>query len=280
MNWSWNRMASVLRAGACASLVCVSTVRAGDVPAFDWTNLTEAQFKALHELRTDQLPAPLGETVRIGETDAYLSLPKDAKAPLPAVVVIHEWWGLNDHVRHFTDRLAGQGYAALAVDLYRGKVTTNSDSAYAAMKEVDPARSKATLQAALAFLKTDSRVKATRLGSIGWCFGGGWSLQTAILAPELSACVIYYGRLESDPAVLAPIQAEILGVFGTQDQAISMESVGAFEKALTTAKKKHTIRKYDAVHAFANPSNPKYDQKSAEDAWKHALELFARTLKK
>jgi len=134
-------------------------------------------------------------------------LPEGATAPLPAVIVIHEWWGLNDHVRHWADRLAADGYAALAVDLYGGKVATTPDEAMAAMKSVDEAKAKAKsmLAAAHRFLADDPRIDAKRRGVIGWCFGGAWSLQHAIAEADLDAAVIYYGRLSTEPAQLAKI---------------------------------------------------------------------------
>jgi carboxymethylenebutenolidase len=241
--------------------------------------LSEEDFKALHQLRTDKPPAPRGEMIDLAGTRAYLSLPAGAKAPLPGVVVIQEWWGLNDNIKHWSDRLAADGYAALAVDLYGGKVATTPDEAMAAMKSVDEARTLATLQAAHAFLASDPRIRAKKRGSIGWCFGGHWSLRLALVAPDLDAAVIYYGRLVTDAAELKAIRASVLGVFGNLDKGIPPENVNEFEAALKAAGVKHRILRYDAEHAFANPSSPRYDQPAARAAWDEARAFLAKTLK-
>jgi carboxymethylenebutenolidase len=136
--------------------------------------LTEAQFKAMHELPPESAPAPKGETVELaGGSKAYLSLPA-GPGPHPGIIVIHEWWGLNGHIKHWADRLASTGYAALAVDLY-GVVATDKDAAMAAMKVVDNTKAMAVIRAGLDFLTNDPRTKSSVQAVIGWCFGGGWS---------------------------------------------------------------------------------------------------------
>jgi carboxymethylenebutenolidase len=241
--------------------------------------LTEAQFKALHE-EPGAAPTNLkGQMIDLaGGGKAYLSLPAGA-GPHPGIVVIHEWWGLNGHIEHWADRLASAGWAALAVDLYSGTVATSRDEAMAAMKAVDPTKAKATLKAAIDFLGSDARVSAKTRAVIGWCFGGGWSLQGALAFPELDGAIIYYGQLEMDPAKLAAIKAKVLGVFGNQDDGIPPAAVDKFDAALTEAKVVHEIYRYDAPHAFANPSNPKYDEKSASDAWGHVLAFLDKLRK-
>lgn len=229
--------------------------------------LSEEAFKALHQLSPEKAPPPRGQKVEIEGTAMYLSLPEGKQAPLPALVVIHEWWGLNDNIRHWTDRLAEDGYAALAVDLYGGKAATTPDEAMAAMKAVDEKKALATVLAAHDFLEKDPRVKASKTGSIGWCFGGAWSLQLALNEPDLDAAVIYYGHLVTDPAKLKAIKAPVLGIFANKDKAITKESVDEFEKGLKTAGVENTILRYDADHAFANPSQARYDEKSAAESW-------------
>lgn len=187
--------------------------------------------------------------------------------------------GLNDHIRHWADRLAADGYAALAVDLYEGKVATTRDEAMEAMRAVDREKAVERLTAAHAFLKKDDRVKASKRASIGWCFGGGYSLQLAISAPDLDAAVIYYGRLVTDTEMLAPIKAHLLGVFGNRDTGIPPTAVDDFEKALKEAKVEATILRYDAEHAFANPSSARYDTKSAEDAWTKVRSFLKKRLR-
>jgi carboxymethylenebutenolidase len=231
--------------------------------------LSEAEFKALHAPPT-QGPSNLkGTPIDLGGTKAYLSLPA-GQGPFPAIVVIHEWWGLNANIEHWADRLAAAGWAALAVDLYGGVVATDRDGAMAAMKSVDEAKAKKVLDDAIAFVGSDPRIKATRRAVIGWCFGGGWSLQTGLAHHELDGVIMYYGQLETDPAKLAGVK-HLLGVFGNKDKGIPPAEVDKFEAALKEAKVPAEIRRYDAEHAFANPSNPVYDEASAGDAWQHVL---------
>jgi len=228
--------------------------------------LDEEAFKALHELSEKERPAPKGVMIDLGGTRAYLTLPA-GEPPFPAVLVIHEWWGLNRHIQYWADRLAADGYAALAVDLYEGRVAENREDASRYMRSVDEEKARATLARAHAFLKEDPRVKATKRGCIGWCFGGGWSLQHALRTPDLDAAVVYYGRLVLDPEELKAIKAPLLGIFGSRDRGFPPGMVDEFEKALTKAGVRHRILRYDAEHAFANPSGARYDEEAASAAW-------------
>lgn len=240
--------------------------------------LDEAAFKALHELKPGAAPKLHGSEIALGGGRAYLALPKSGK-PRGGIVVIHEWWGLNAHVKHWADRLARDGYAAVAVDLYGGNVARTRDQAMKNMRAVDADAGKAMIAAAMEFLATDPRIKATKRASIGWCFGGAWSLRTAIAHPELDAAVIYYGRLQTHPETLKPIKAAVMGVFGNQDRGIPPASVDAFEKGLKAAGVRHEIHRYDANHAFANPSSARYDERSAADAWKRVRAFLAKHLR-
>ncbi len=245
-----------------------------------WTGvLDEKEFAALHDLKQEQPPPPRGAMVDVAGNQAYLSRPERGEPPFPAVVVIHEWWGLNDHIRHWADRLAADGYAALAVDLYGGAVAKTRDEARTAMQAVDEDKARAALLAAHEFLAADPRVRAARRGCIGWCFGGGWSLRLAMAAPDLDAAVIYYGRLVDDADQLAAIRAPVLGVFADRDTAIPPESVTKFAAAMAKAGKDCRILRYDADHAFANPSGAHYDAASAEKAWAEVRAFLARHLR-
>jgi carboxymethylenebutenolidase len=239
----------------------------------------EEAFKALHQLRDDAPPPLAGAMIDLGQSRAYLSLPAGEQPPHAAIIVIHEWWGLNDHIKHWADRLAQDGYAALAVDLYGGKLATTPDAAMKHMKAVDDVQALGILQSAVAFVQTDERIQATRIASMGWCFGGGWSLQLAMNSPELDAAVIYYGRLIDDPARLASIKAEVLGIFGNKDSGIPPAQVDAFQAGLEKAGVRHTIHRYDAEHAFANPSSARYDQTAATDAWQRVREFLRARLR-
>jgi carboxymethylenebutenolidase len=205
----------------------------------------------------------------------------DGKGPFPAIVVIHEWWGLNDWVKEQASKLSDQGYVTLAVDLYRGKVAENSDMAHELMRGLPEDRAGRDLRAAVSFLREQSNVKKDRIGSIGWCMGGGYSLQTALEVPDLAATVINYGHLVTEPESLNKIHAPILGLFGGKDQGITPEDVAKFEAALKKLGKKIDVKIYpDAGHAFENPNNKTgYRADDAADAWKLTVGFLDANLK-
>lgn len=248
----------------------------------------EQTFAALHELRTDapaqlfgraqEIPVPAlgGDKARM---QGYLSLPKNARAPLPGIVVIHEWWGLNDHIRHWADRLAAEGYAVLAVDLYGGKVAASSDEALASMRAVDNDEARATLLAARRWLSETWGGGDAPSAAIGWCFGGAWSLRLAIADPELDAAVVYYGRANYNAEELGRIRASVLGIFGLEDQNPPPEWVMQLMADLDAAKVPNHVLLYPAGHAFANPSGPRYEQEAAENAWEQVRAFLAKNLR-
>src|SRR5712692_8827604 len=204
------------------------------------------------------------------------------KGPFPGIVVIHEWWGLNDWVKEQASKLADQGYAALAIDLYRGKVATTPEEAHEFMRGVPEDRASRDLHAAVEFLKSQKNVKKDRIGSIGWCMGGGYSLDVALQEPTLTAAVINYGHLATDPEQLKKINAAILGIFGGQDRGIAVEDVKKFEQSLKQLGKKVELVIYpNAGHAFENPNNKDgYRPDDAADAWKRTIKFLESTLKK
>ncbi len=210
----------------------------------------------------------------------YVARPAATGGPWPGVILIHEWWGLNDNIRGAARRLGAQGYMVLAVDLYGGQQTTLPDDAKKLMQSVDPAAARENLRQAYDYLTTQQ--KSPRVAIMGWCFGGGWALQGALEMPDkLAALVMYYGRVETDPAKLKPLKMPILGIFGALDQSIPPSDVHSFEAALKKAGKNPTIRIYDGVgHAFANPSGTSYKKEPAEDAWKRTVDFLAQHLKK
>jgi len=204
------------------------------------------------------------------------------KAPFPAIIVIHEWWGLNDWIKEQASRFADEGYVALAVDLYRGKVATTPDEAHEIMRGVPEDRAQRDLHAAFEYLASQSNVKKDRIGAIGWCMGGGYSLDVALQEPRLAGDVINYGHLATDSESLKKINAPILGLFGAQDRGIPVADVRKFEETLRQMGKKIEIKIYeDAGHAFENPNNKAgYREADAIDARKRTLDFFAATLKK
>jgi len=216
------------------------------------------------------------------ETVKALLYTPAGKGLFPAIVVIHEWWGLNDWVKEQASKLADEGYAALAIDLYRGKVADNRDTAHELSRGLPEDRALGDLHAAVEYLKSQPNVKKDRIASIGWCMGGGYSLDVALQEPTLTATVINYGHLATDPAALGKINAAILGNFGGQDQGIPPADVKKFEESLKQAGKKVDIKIYpNAGHAFENPNNTGgYRADDAADAWKRTVAFLASTLKK
>jgi carboxymethylenebutenolidase len=204
------------------------------------------------------------------------------KGPFPAIIVIHEWWGLNDWVKEQASRLTDQGYEALAIDLYRGKVATTPEMAHEIMRGVPEDRAKRDLHAAFEYLASLPNVKKDRIGAIGWCMGGGYSLDVALQEPTLAADVINYGHLATDKDALKKINAPILGSFGAQDQGIPPADVKKFGKTLDQLGKKESIKIYDdAGHGFQNPNNEAgYREADTADAWQRTLSFLAENLKK
>jgi len=204
----------------------------------------------------------------------------EGKGPFPGVVVIHEWWGLNDWVKAQASKISDLGYVALAIDLYRGKVATTPEQAHEIMRGLPEDRAKRDLHAAVEFLKSQPNVNKDRLASIGWCMGGGYSLDVAMQESTLTAAVINYGHLASDSESIKPIHASILGIFGGKDQGISVDDVNKFEQALKQQGKKAEIKIYpDAGHGFENPNNQSYRADDTADAWKRTVAFLGETLK-
>lgn len=229
-------------------------------------------------------PAPQGEMVQYGVLNGrpsfgYLARSANFKRG-PAVILIHEWWGLNDNIKAMADQFAAQGYTALAVDLFGGKVATVPDSAMklyqAAMQDIKGG--EMNLVSALGFL---TGLGATKIGSVGWCFGGHWSLRTALTGgASVSGTVIYYGAPITDAKELERLKAPVLGLFAAKDRGIP---VAAVEQMASTAKglgKRFDLTIYpDVDHAFANPSGGNYNKAAADDAMAKTLAFFASTLK-
>ncbi len=225
-----------------------------------------------------------GETVEYPSGDetvkGYLITP-EGKGPFPAVVVIHEWWGLNEQIKRTAERLSREGYVVLAVDLYRGRVTSDPEEAHELMRGLPEDRAIRDLRSAVQYLRSLPNVNGARIGSIGWCMGGGYSLALAVSSPELAACVIYYGRLVTDKDRLSRIEAPVLGFFGDRDRGIPESSVREFESSLRALGKEVETYVYrGAGHAFANETRPSYNPGAARDAWEKTLKFFEAKLKK
>jgi carboxymethylenebutenolidase len=212
--------------------------------------------------------------------NGYLALP-EGSGKHPAVIVIHEWWGLNDWIKEQTEKYAAQGYVALAVDLYRGKAAASADEAHILMRGLPDDRGLRDLEAAFAYLASRPDVDASKIGAIGWCMGGGWSIKLAVDQPKLAAVVVNYGSLPTDPANILKIKAPVLGNFGAEDQGIPPKDVKAFESALKGDGKIADIKIYEgAGHAFENPNNKLgYRAEAANDASQRIKSFFAKYLK-
>jgi carboxymethylenebutenolidase len=210
----------------------------------------------------------------------YLAAP-EGSAKKPAIVVIQEWWGLNDFVKKKADHFVSEGYVALAPDLYRGKVATDADTAHQLMRGLPEDRAVRDLKAAVAYLRTRPDVDPNRIASIGWCMGGGYSLALALAEPTLAGTVIYYGRLVTDPGVIAGMKVPLLGNFGGMDQGIPPASVRDFEKQAKAAGKNVDFKVYpEAGHAFASSSDSKvFRSADAKDADARAEGFLSKVLK-
>lgn len=209
----------------------------------------------------------------------YLAAPEGG-GKRPAIVVIHEWWGLNDFARGKADAFAKQGYVALAVDLYRGKVAADPDVAHQLMRGMPDDRAIRDLKAAVAYLRSRPDVDGTKIGSVGWCMGGGLSLGLAVAEPTLAGAVIYYGHLMTDPATIAALKVPLLGNFGGKDEGIPVKDVQELEAALKKLGKSVDFKIYpDAGHGFASSRDPKtFNVADAKDADARTNAFFARVL--
>lgn len=195
----------------------------------------------------------------------------------PGVVMIHEWWGLNDNIKDVARTLARNGYHVLAVDLYKGKVATSSDQARIFTGSIDKEETLENMKSAVNYLRKEGSPK---VASLGWCFGGGQSLQLSLSDEKLDATIIYYGQLVTDPAVLKGIDAPVLGIFGDKDTSISTTSVKAFGTALSNLNIKNEIYIYPGVgHAFANPTGMNYAASATKDAWDKTLKFLSENIK-
>ncbi len=236
----------------------------------------EPEPEARAVISEDMPYAEVGDELVYG----YFVAPSDMFEPLPAVIMIHEWWGLTEEVRARADRLASQGYIVLAVDLFGGKTATEPAAARELMLSVveDPESANQNIRGAFEFVSETAG--APRVGSIGWRFGGTWALNAALLYPdELDATVIYYAQVTGDEDKLRPVNAPILGLFAADDVSIKIDTVEAFKSALEALRKDYDIQVYAGVsQRFASESATTYDATAARDAWTRTLAFFDRHL--
>ncbi|KAA9339395.1 dienelactone hydrolase family protein [Hymenobacter busanensis] len=213
-----------------------------------------------------------GNAIEFRTSDGKTGCGFEMKSATPSdkyLLVIHEWWGLNDYIKKeaatYTSELTGVN--VIAVDLYDGQVATTPEEAGKLMQAVKTDRAQRILKSTMTYAGPKAR-----FATVGWCFGGGWSLQAALLGGKQTVgCVMYYCMPENDVARLKTLNSDVLGIFASQDKWSSPEVVAQFQKDMAAAKKPLTVKSYDADHAFANPSNPKYSPQFA--AYAHAVSL-------
>lgn len=224
-----------------------------------------------------------GEMVGYGDVEGlpltgYLARPTTGKVR-GGVVVIHEWWGLNDQIKSMTDKLASHGYVALAVNMYHGDPAESAEEARELMAAsmLRPELGVQNLERAAAYLNT---LKVGKIAALGWCYGGMWTLEAGVSLPStFDALVMYYGRVKTTKEELAALKAPLLGIFAADDGGIPVDQVRAFEAALTASKKDAKIHIYDGVdHAFANPTGDRYSAEAANDAWAKTVEFLEQRL--
>jgi carboxymethylenebutenolidase len=208
-----------------------------------------------------------------GQAEGYLAQPRTGE-PEAGVVMVHEWWGLNANIKEMADILASHGYLVLAVDLFGGNVAETPAQALQQVQALNQTEATADLRAAAAHLRT---LGAQRVASLGWCFGGGQSLQLAVSGEPLAATVVYYGNPVTDEALLARIDWPVLGIFGEADTSIPVPRVRAFQSALANASVENQVYIYpDVGHAFANPSGAAWAPNETKDAWARTLDFLGR----
>ena len=219
------------------------------------------------------------ETVTITTVDGKSisgALARPEKMPAPAIVLIHEWWGLNDQIKAVAADLSRHGYVALAIDLYDRKVATTRDDARSLMRAVDPDIATDTLKSWIAWVRAHEAT-INKLGTIGWCFGGAWSLAASIDA-FVDATVVYYGNINRSAHELAKLKGPVLGHFATHDTWINEAMVNGFEAEMAKAGKTFITHWYEADHAFANPSSARYDEANAKLSWERTNAFLAKQL--
>ncbi len=241
---------------------------------------TNEDFSGSHDAPLPYTYAGEGKAIEFKTPDGQTGKGFEIKSATPSdkyLFVVHEWWGLNDYIKQEAAKFAKDlpGVNVIALDLYDGKVATTADEAGKLMQAVKTDRAQAIIKGGLQYAGPKAQV-----ASIGWCFGGGWSLQTALLAgPQAKASVMYYGMPEKDVAKLKTLNTDVLFIFAKQDQWINQEVVNLFQKDMATAKKGLAVKTYDADHGFANPSNPKYNKSFGDDAHAASVAYLKKSLK-
>lgn len=259
---------------------CCSTVESKETKVSFEAFANDESFRESHQLPVKYtLVNPKGKMIKLPTPDgddanAYF-IQSDQKSD-KYILVIHEWWGLNEYIKREADELKKElgEVNILALDLYDGKLADKREDAAKLMQNADPVRIENIFNGAVNFAG-----EYAKFGTIGWCFGGGWSLQMSIWLEEKGkACVMYYGIIDNSPETFENLNAPILGIFAKQDGWVTPEVYGELEKNLKSAGKTVLLKEYDADHAFANPSNQDFDETAASDAKNHVISFFKQNL--
>jgi carboxymethylenebutenolidase len=257
---------------------CCSTQKAVSFASFS----EEKEFRDIHQIPAAfTLKDAKGIMINFKTKDGKTANGYFVKSQKPSdkfVFVFHEWWGLNDYIKKESDELKQKlgDVNILAIDLYDGKVADNREDAAKFMQSVNQERALNIVAGAIDFAGKDAKI-----GTIGWCFGGGWSLQASImLGKQGSACVMYYGIIENTPETFKELNSPVLGIFAEKDGWVNPEVYGNLEKNLKSAEKKVTIKSFNADHAFANPSNAKFDEAATNEAKQLTIKFFKENLMK
>jgi len=276
-------------------MVCVLTACGGDQPPpADSSEVSSPAAPVAGSVDTPEPAAPIEsefdfspaqpvieETIAYGEAqnrnlNGVLTLPAEAFEPPPGVLVIHEWWGLDETARLVARRLAGEGFVVLAIDLYGGEVAESTAQAQGLMTRVmtDQQAALENIRQGIEYLRLYAL--APRVATIGWSFGGTWSLQAALNQADIvDAAVMYYGQVATDEAALSGLESPLLGVFGGNDESITPDSVVGFRSDLRRLQKNADLRIYpDMLHEFATPGRNNYSHETAEEAWTRTIEFL------
>jgi carboxymethylenebutenolidase len=237
---------------------------------------TKPGFAALHENpKAFTLENQIGEMISMPSTDGINAsgyFIKSKKKSNKWLIVIQEWWGLNDYIKQESEKYFKEldNVNILAVDMYDGKVASTRDSAMVYMSGAKKERLENIINAAISYAGEKAKIY-----TVGWCFGGGWSLQASILAgKKANGCIMFYGRPEKDVEKLKTLNCDVIGFFGNLDKGIPSNTVNDFEANMKAAEKNITLHRYEAGHGFANPSNPSFNKEATDDAFTKAIKFL------
>lgn len=214
-----------------------------------------------------------------GAPEAFVAYPP-GELPAPAVIVAHEWWGLNHQIRDLARRLARQGYVVIVPDLYGGRVAKDAEAAHVLARSVEEERANRTFDQAARWLRSQPRTAKSRIGVVGFCMGGSLALGFAMSSDVTAAVVMFYGRPETRAERVAKLNAPLQAHFGATDDGIASDRVEAFRSALGKAGKVHELHVYaGAGHAFMNEERRSHKPDAARLAWVRMLAFLQKHLK-